>query len=162
MVETSPAPGAVLDYADLIDTVTITLHTNVNASVGDISLVGANTGPKAFTLTSGTNVNPLILNLAAALVPDAYTLTVTDGVNSVASGMALDGEVSDPASLPSGDGTEGGDAVIEFVIDGEIIPTISQWGLVVLALLLLTSGTIIARIRRVAGSAIIRSAQESL
>jgi hypothetical protein len=118
IVETSPAPGEIVHYSDIVDTVTVTFHTNVNATESDISLVGTNTGPVSFTIASGSDVNPIVMNLATPLVGDAYTLTVTGGVVAANSGMALDGEVADPndpGSLPSGNGVAGGDAVIQFL-----------------------------------------------
>jgi hypothetical protein len=118
IVETSPAPGEILAYSEIVDTVTVTFHTNVNATESDISLVGTNTGPVSFTIASGSDVNPIVMNLAAPLVGGAYTLTVTGGVVAVDSGMALDGEVADPndpGSLPSGNGIAGGNAIIQFL-----------------------------------------------
>ena len=67
--------------------------------------MGASTGVKSFTLSSGADVNPLVLNLTTPLVSDTYTLTIGDGIEAVDSGMALDGEIADPtdpSSLPSG------------------------------------------------------------
>ncbi len=91
----------------------------------------------------------MTLSLGSSLVPDSYTLTVSDGVRASATGLALDGEVDDPhdpESLPSGDGVAGGDAVIRFTIFAPI-PTVSTWGLAVLALLLMVGGAAVMRKR---------------
>lgn len=129
IVAVSPAPGSSTEASPSMNQIAVTFHTGVNCSASDFTLVGANTGPKSFTLASGANVNPAVLNLDAPLVADNYTLTVTTGVTAANSGQALDGEITDPnspASLPSGDGVAGGNAVLQFEItpvpptDGDI------------------------------------------
>lgn len=119
IVAASPAPGASLPDSPAVNQITVTFHTNVNAAAANFSIVGDSSGARAFTLASGSNVNPAVLNLAAPLPPDNYTLTVTSGVTAVNSGMSLDGEIADPnspASLPSGDGVAGGNAVLRFAV----------------------------------------------
>ncbi len=146
IVETSPAPGEQVAPEAMVDSVTITFHTTVNLTASDLSLVGVNTGSKAFTIASGTNVNPVVLQLDSPLGVDTYTLTVTDGVSSSISGRPLDGEIidsDDAASLPSGDGVPGGDAIIRFVVVGSAIPAVSTWAQVVMTLLILTAGTLV-------------------
>ncbi|UCC29797.1 MAG: Ig-like domain-containing protein, partial [Phycisphaerales bacterium] len=150
IVGTSPAPGEAAAFEDAIDAVTVTFHTNVDVLQSHFSLIGARTGSKSFTIASTSGVNPVTLNLSGPLAIDMYTLTVTDGVTGTATGLALDGEVDDsvdPASLPSGDGVAGGDAVIEFAVLGSI-PAASEWGLIILTLLLFTTGTLILKPRR--------------
>ena len=103
-------------------------------------------GEQSFTIASTSGVNPVVLDLGAVLDPGVYTLTVTDNLVASDSGMALDGEMAgsmDPGSLPSGDGEPGGDAVITFVVSGASIPTMSEWGIVAMTLLVLTTGTIV-------------------
>jgi hypothetical protein len=90
-------------------------------------------------------VNPVTLNPDLPLEPDWYTLTIGGGVEAVDSGMTLDGEVADPtdpASLPSGEGEPGGDAVIRFRVV-RTIPTVSEWGLAILGLSLMCAGAIV-------------------
>ncbi len=125
IVATSPAPGADLDIGMNIDEISIYFHTNVNANVNLFSLVGQNTGVRSFQLISGSNVNPVVLQLDQPLVADNYTLTVSSAVTAANSGMFLDGEIADPAdpsSLPSGDGVPGGSALIRFTISGSLLP----------------------------------------
>ncbi len=129
IVTTNPAPGARVDSDTAVDTVTITFHTEVDLDAADLSLVGANTGPQAFTIAATGTVNPVVLELDAPLEVDTYTLTVTDGVTAVDSGMALDGEVAspiDPGSLPSGDGESGGMAVVKFIVVASPVPSVSR------------------------------------
>ena len=60
--------------------------------------------------------------------------------------MALDGEIADPrdpGSLPSGDGEPGGTATIKFTVRADPIPTVSEWGMVTMTLLVLTAGTVV-------------------
>ncbi len=147
IVETSPAPGKAVAFEDAVNTVTVTFHTNVDVQQSHFSLVGARTGSKSFTIASTGGVNPVTLNLSGPLAIDTYTLTVTDGVTGTATGLALDGEVGDPvdpASLPSGDGVAGGYAAIEFAVFGPI-PAVSEWGLIILTLLVLATGTLILK-----------------
>lgn len=149
IVETSPAPGEAVAIEDAVNTVTVTFHTNVDVQQSHFSLVGARTGSKSFTIASTGGVNPVTLNLFSPLAIDTYTLTVTDGVTGSATGLALDGEVGNPvdlASLPSGDGVAGGDAVIEFAVLGPV-PAASEWGLLILALLLVSGATVVLRYR---------------
>ena len=149
VVETFPAPGDQIISITGVDAVTATFHTNVDVEETHFSLMGQLTGPRSFTIPSKTNVDTVTLSLGSSLMPDGYTLTVSDGVRASATGLALDGEVDDPhdpESLPSGDGVAGGDAVIRFTILAPI-PTVSTWGLAVLALLLMACGAAVMRKR---------------
>lgn len=126
IVQTIPAPG---EPAASPSSVSVWFHTNVNATAANFTLVGDVTGPQSFSLASGSNVNPVVLNLPAALPTDSYTLTVTTGVTAVNSGLGLDGEVAvadSPASLPSGDGVSGGNAVIRFSAVTPVIPILGD------------------------------------
>ncbi len=127
IVAVSPAPGSSTEASPSLNQIAVTFHTGVNCTASDFTLTGANTGPKTFTLASGTNVNPAILILDAPLAADDYTLVVSSTVLAANSGQPLDGEIVDPqnpASLPSGDGINGGNAVLQFeVTPQQIIPT---------------------------------------
>lgn len=121
IVETSPLPGATVPCGAAPGAISVWFQTNVDAAPAAFSVTGQNTGTQTFTLASGSNVNPVVLNLDAPLLADTYTLVVTTGVTAVNSGQPLDGEIADaadPASLPSGDGVAGGDAVILFTVTG--------------------------------------------
>ncbi len=119
IVETAPAPGAGVDYVEQTESVSVFFHTPVDASSDDFALVGETVGNVPFSTGSLTNVNPVILNLSGPLLPDMYTLTVTDGVVATGTTMSLDGEIADPldpSSLPSGDGLAGGGSMIRFTV----------------------------------------------
>jgi hypothetical protein len=64
--------------------------------------------------------NTLYLEWPKALPPDIYDVRIlADAVLGADGGAQLDGEIGDPADpdcLPSGDGTPGGDAWLEFEI----------------------------------------------
>ncbi|MCP4591403.1 MAG: hypothetical protein GY842_11710, partial [bacterium] len=119
VVETAPAPGATHELADAVDEVAIIFHTDVNTVSGNYTLVGDSGGSQtvAFAYDSGTSTTTL--TASGTLAPDTYTLTVDDALTAADSGNLLDGDVIDALaldSLPSGDGVEGGDAVIKFTI----------------------------------------------
>jgi hypothetical protein len=119
LVATSPGPGETVPFLDAVDTVVVTLQTNVDLAPYDLSVVGAETGPWPFTLALSSDVNPVTLQFDTPLWPDTYTLTVTGGLTGHGTGLALDGETDDPmdpASLPTGDGVAGGDAVVQFTV----------------------------------------------
>ncbi len=121
IVQTSPLPGAALPCGSQFTSVTATFHTNVSTAAEHYSLVGATTGPHSVDYFYSSANNTTTLTSAAALPPDAYTLTISDALTAVNSGMALDGEIAapeSPASLPSGNGLAGGSAVIHFTIAG--------------------------------------------
>jgi hypothetical protein len=121
IVQTAPLPGTVLPCGTQLNAVTVTFHTNVSTSAGQYSLVGATTGSKPVTFSYNSTTDTTTLTSATALPPDAYTLTVNAAITAVNSGMALDGEIANPqsaASLPSGNGVAGGNAVITFTIAG--------------------------------------------
>ena len=146
VVATDPAPGATVNVSTAVDMVTVTFHTNVDAAGSDFSLVGEDTGPRSFTVTGTTSVNSILLELEEPLPHDTYTLTISDSVVATANGMALDGETtrpSDSGALPSGDGEPGGDCVIEFIVETNAIPTMSEWGIVFMALVTLIAGTVV-------------------
>ena len=119
IVATSPIPGDILESADNLSQVTVTFHTNVNTAAANYALTGAATGAQAVTFAYNSSTNTATLTAAAPLPPDTYTLTVDDALTAVNSGQQLDGEIADPfspASLPSGEGVAGGDAVINFTV----------------------------------------------
>jgi hypothetical protein len=119
VVAVGPAPGEVILQPSSPSQFTVTFHTPVNCVQADFSLVGAMTGAQSLSLVSGANVNPAVLNLPGPLAPDTYALTVTTGVTAANSGLQLDGEIANPtspASLPSGDGVTGGNAMIQFTV----------------------------------------------
>lgn len=119
IVETSPTPGAAMECDDPIN---VTFHTDVNTTAADYTLVGQNSGPRAFTFSYTKATYTTTLVPTEPLPIDTYTLTVRDTVTAVDSGQGLDGEIANasaPASLPSGDGQPLGSSVLRFSVTEE-------------------------------------------
>ncbi len=119
IVETSPGPGEIVLAGPAVDSATVTFHTNVNTTAGDYSLVGAATGMQSVSFAYNAGTNTVTLTAPTDLEPDDYTLTVSDTLTAVDNGQSLDGEIADsfsPDSLPSGEGVQGGNAVLSFAV----------------------------------------------
>src|SRR5262245_34235772 len=101
IVETSPAPGAVLGLQMLPRQIVVRFHTPVNAQASNFTLQGERAGAIPFTMSSGSNVDTVTLTVNGALQPDLYTLTVKDAIVAVDSGKALDGEMTNSESAAS-------------------------------------------------------------
>jgi hypothetical protein len=143
LVLTAPEPGGSVVSAEGM-TIEITFHKDVIASAGHFDLAGDATGPASFAFSYDGLSRTVTLTPDTTLEPDDYTLTVLDGIVDVAAGLALDGEVADPAdpqALPSGEGLPGGDGVVRFTVsplgdldgDGHVSVTdflilLSNWG----------------------------------
>jgi len=124
IIGVSPEPGAALDEPPT--EVRVTFHKNVNLPAGSVFLAADGSGPVAATLSYNAATFTAILTPLAPLESGAYTITVQPSITGVAGGQSLDGEVAgvaDPASLPTGDGLPGGQAVFVFTA-GEIEPFI--------------------------------------
>lgn len=121
IVVTSPKPG---ERTESCSSISVTFQKDVQAIAQDFSIEGENGGAKAFTYAYDGVTQTATLSLGG-LAPDRYTVHVAESVIDVAAHLRLDGEVADPlteASLPSGDGIAGGEAVIQFVVTRPIIP----------------------------------------
>lgn len=99
--------------------VILTFSENIGSfDSADVALSGASTGahlPMSVSYTAGQLQATIVFD---ALPNDAYTLTIPSA-GILANGQTLDGEISastwyDPDLFPSGDGVQGGDAVIGF------------------------------------------------
>lgn len=150
LVAADPAPGALVETGPPVTQMTLTFHTPVNVNPAAITLTGPNWGSIPFTIPVTANVNPVILEFAEPLAQDLYTLTIdAAGVTAVNSGAMLDGELADPqspASFPSGDGLPDGDATFTFRVR-PAVPTVGEWGLTALTLVILAAGTLRLRKR---------------
>ncbi len=128
IVETSPAPGDVLSCDTSLTELSIWFDADVNAAAGQFSLVGDQTGVASVSFAYDSGADEVTLTSATPLPPDTYTLTVSDALTAAGSNQALDGEIpdaADPASLPSGNGVAGGDAVLTFVIEARPLADIN-------------------------------------
>jgi methionine-rich copper-binding protein CopC len=127
VVTASPAPGAVVPAADAPTQVAIGFSDNVTAPSAAFTVLNAST-PVPFTLGYSSATDVATLTFDSALAPGDYTVTVADTVVGAATGLALDGEIANPAdpmSLPSGEGLPGGSAVYTFTVAGA--PCQADW-----------------------------------
>lgn len=98
----------------------VTFSDSVNIDASEVGLTGP-AGPVPLTLAYDPATFTATLSVAEPLGPGVYTLSVSDGVTAVSSGVPLDGELADPGrpgSLPSGDGLPMGTAIIAFEVRG--------------------------------------------
>jgi hypothetical protein len=110
----------------------------------DVALAGSGSGahvPISWSYDAGSRQATLTY---AALPADDYTFTILSAGIS-ANGKALDGETDeemwwDQASLPSGDGQPGGDAVLDFSVEAVPIPAASPPARILVFLLLAVIG----------------------
>ena len=120
VVGSSILAGDVLSTADLSYAVQFNEELDAtNLDAGDIVLAGQSSGVQ--TLTS-FDYDPLTSTLTVdylGLVDDQYTLTLVSGNGAIEDliGIDLDGEVVAVGTIPSGDGTAGGDFVVNFTVD---------------------------------------------
>ena len=117
-----------------------------NFDAADVTLTGDSSGAHSPDSVSYVPSAHSALVTYSLLPNDAYTFVVL-AENVAANGKMLDGEVDDnnwwdDSLLPSGDGQPGGDAVLTFDKTGDI-PTVSQWGMAAMVLLVLTAGTLV-------------------
>jgi aminopeptidase N len=120
VVSTSPLPGAEIPLASAPAQVTILFSEAVTASAADFEL-GAIAGPVPFSFVLSPQFTSVTLTPLAPLSPGEYTVRIKDTIVSAAAGLSLDGLIADPASpasLPSGNGLPGGDAIFTFEIVG--------------------------------------------
>jgi hypothetical protein len=101
-------------------TLTLTFDQAVTVAGGAVEISGLAGGPqKGFTTSYDAASGTLTLTFTQALAADRYTVRVVSAfVTGAGGGAALDGETGNPAAatLPSGDGQSGGDAMIEFEV----------------------------------------------
>lgn len=132
IVQTDPAPGSETAPTPGLG-VDVVFHKDVAVQASDFTLVGDNVGEVTFTMDYDSQTFTASLDPDADLVADTYTLTVLDSVESAVGAIALDGEIADSedaASLPSGEGLAGGDAVIRFTIGDNIHGDVNSDGIV--------------------------------
>jgi len=118
IVATDPPPEARVASGQA-GRIAVVFHKDVSASAAAFALAGARNGQVAFGFSYDRETATATLTPAAPLLPDQYTLTVSDAVTDVVSGQALDGEVpgaSGVGPLPSGDGRPGGVAAVRFEV----------------------------------------------
>jgi hypothetical protein len=118
LVETAPLLGS--RSADLkVLSLKFDRAVQIGANVAEVH--GYSTGAhQGYACRYDGATNTLYLEWPKALPPDIYDVRIlADAVLGADGGTQLDGEIGDPADpdcLPSGDGTPGGDAWLEFEI----------------------------------------------
>lgn len=113
IVHTRPAPGS---EAQPPNRIYVTFHTDVVTDADDYSLTSQAAGPLDIDFDYDSETCTTTLSTADALPSGDYTVTVSDNVTAVDSGQALDGEIGEPPTLPSGDGLPLGPAVFDFTV----------------------------------------------
>jgi hypothetical protein len=107
----TPASGAVVSG---VTCMALVFDSDVKIGAGAVELSGLATGARSdFVAAYDAAARTLTLTWGRPLPPDVYTVrVVADFVVGAGGGAPLDGEVGNPAAatLPSGDGTPGGDA----------------------------------------------------
>jgi aminopeptidase N len=115
IVTATPAPGAAIRAADAPASLRVTFSDTV-ATQGDYYTLSGPGGPIALTFSHDAATFSTTLVPATPLTPGAYTLTVSESVAALATGIGLDGEIDAAGGLPSGEGLAGGAAQIAFRI----------------------------------------------
>jgi hypothetical protein len=119
VVQAAPAPGALLDSGSAPSQATVTFSENVTCVAGDFVVTEQTSGAVPFTFGYSAANFTATLSFGGPLPAGRYMVTVNDTIRSTAASIVLDGEIADPgeaASLPSGEGLAGGDAVYTFAV----------------------------------------------
>ena len=111
--------GFVVEFSDQVETDSLNLYDAENGALGDadVTLEGAAVGAVPGSLVVDDNELTFVAT-DGPLAADTYTVTLrsaSDGIVDAALGELLDGEYS--GTLPSGDGTSGGDFVYSFSVE---------------------------------------------
>ncbi len=119
VVATSPAPGAVVVGSPA--SIVIAYSEPVTVPAGAITVTGP--GGAAVPATHAYDAVAMRSTLTFASPPAAgtYSVRVPATVLTVASGLAIDGEIAGGV-LPSGDGSAGGDAAFAFTVEAPRCP----------------------------------------
>lgn len=118
IVETSPRPYARMGTAPT--SISVTFHTPVTTNASHFTLLrGA--APVACSFAYNSSTNTVTLTPNEPLGQGDYALNISDNLTATNSGQKLDGEiVGSTPMLPSGDGLQGGNAVLTFNVVSKI------------------------------------------
>jgi len=96
---------------------TVVFLDQVSIDAGDVTVLTDDPAgePQAFTLSYAIGSKTATIDFVDDLGPGDYVLTVRDTTSSSGEGIPLDGESGD---FPSGDGSPGGDFVLQFSVEG--------------------------------------------
>lgn len=110
--------GFVVEFSEAIDPSSLNLYDTESGAMGaaDVTLTGASTGAVEGSLV--VDGSSIIFVATSGLLPaDTYTVVLrsaANGIKSLDDGELLDGETN--ASLPSGNGTPGGNFTTSFTV----------------------------------------------
>jgi hypothetical protein len=118
IIAMAPASG---EWVPAVTSLTVVFDSPVQAAAGAVEVSGLATGShQDYTAAYDAATRTLTLTWASALPADTYTIRVVASfVTGADGGAPLDGELGNPtdATLPSGDGTPGGDAQWSFTVE---------------------------------------------
>jgi hypothetical protein len=117
LIAVTPASG---DLATGVTRLTLVFDCDVQVAARAVEVSGLQTGPRQYTAAYDSATKTLAIVFPSALAPDRYTVRVVGSfVVGADGGIALDGDVGNPAAatLPSGSGAPGSDALIEFTAE---------------------------------------------
>jgi len=120
VIGTTPIAGSRAYVSPGITSVDVQFSEPVTFNSSYFSMIGSRTGSQPFAAAYNPANYTATLSFAQPLPGgQTWSIHVADALKSTAGNLALDGEVSDPnnpASLPSGDGPPGGEAIISFYV----------------------------------------------
>lgn len=117
IIDTLPSPGQSVYTAADTNRVVIQFSQAITYSDSDITVIGSLSGPRAFSSSYSADDYKLTLSFLQLLPEnETWTVTVSDNILTQPSGYAIDGEFTESALFPSGDGIPGGDAVFSFYV----------------------------------------------
>jgi aminopeptidase N len=125
LVAVDPAPSSVLRAGEPLS-MTLRFHKDVVVDGADIILRGSDGDAYDLAVTYDADTLTATVTSHQPLAGGSYELTVSDAIVDAADGLAFDGEMTDTFGerlMPSGDGVEGGSAVIRFGVSGSRRPT---------------------------------------
>jgi hypothetical protein len=116
---TVPPPGTAATPVMRLRELELGFNTSLILDGSEISVTGSRSGPRSFTHTSDPSGLVTLVFDRPLGGNQTWTVSISDQVRAAATGEPLDGELArpdDPASLPSGDGVPGGNAVFSFYV----------------------------------------------
>lgn len=118
ILEAAPLPGAAPEFRTAPNSVKVTFSENMNLSAANFQVLRSGGGsPVPFTYSYNVPTLTATLQFDSKLSPATYSVQVVGAPTSVATSVALDGDIADaslPSSLPSGNGAAGGTATYNF------------------------------------------------
>lgn len=118
ILEGFPVPGAAPEFRVSPSSVKLTFSENMNLSAANFQVL-RNGSPLAFSYSWNLSTLTATLQFDSKLSAASYTVQTLGTPTSVATSVALDGDIDNPnlaSSLPSGNGAPGGGASYNFAV----------------------------------------------